>query len=550
MALVGLISPVLTFAKVTLEINVQNEDTLSLTYKVSSLQKILNLIDDSERTQNLFRAKYWKVSNDCFKLVGSQFIRKKQKCNTITVAVSPQFEAFDRFYPGFVPLSKTGVLIFSRYFFVTDLSNVLVKAHPRYGAIIFDSTLSRVTNKHLNPAELKNKYIYIGASPEKISKDVLLVGDPNLPELNAKFKDSLIQLIRYFDEASHIAKFAAFISFFASDRSMIHADVSTGNMLRFSQFIEHPLKRDDIELSFESKRILAHEIAHFYQKIPVTNRTPWMHEGLSEYIAFHAMASIEGITSPNITNYFSNTVQNCVKEGGNHSWEYIKNQVGGRIPYDCGFLVYFINALSQHKVLSIREWFNVDRSLIELDETKLLQKSVTIANTISRLNESSKTGQSFITFIADEFEKLFGISVVDQVSADHLNSSLIALFRELMRNDCGGTSGFWLRPSMLEIDFSGQCRNLKNGMRLTSIENFEISNVRFQALIDKAHKACEVNGELAFQGDDGSEIRLQCPSNLKKRIPEFSFDKNLLRAKLSLIRIEKISNKLTPRVVQ
>jgi len=470
----------------------------------------------------------WQELNHCGHISKEGELTQDKNCVSVSFLVPVEASFIDRVNPIAYPMGEEGVLINTATFGL-DTDPVIWNFVSSEGPMIIDGTLARKKFSARQSQENRIYYVSVFFSYRKSLINTHLIITDSVPDtLKNGINEGSQKISEYYINRYSYKTFirpSLFINNLLTENAIEQSDI-THRMIRFG-FSNWSSERLQATL-----QVVAHEFAHALQPTNITD--PIVSEGGAEFVSWQAGYNLGWWDKYFMGSYLSASIQRCLEMSNKTSWKQIKDSLGsqGNSPYACGWAIHTIALASRQNAESAEQTLNMYYTDApnngQIDFATALECGHNKDCKAEFLSAFLNSDKSMAEVIDKQLHKL-GVIKNQRYTANNGVSAEVGqkALSQLMSENCDGAYGSWLNKDHFLSDAS-QCKNIKNGLKITSVEGFSYFNDTINAVAAQ-NNACIKKHLVTLETLDHQKISVPCSKSFEvaKNYYELDMDKLL-----------------------
>lgn len=503
----------------------------------------LSFFDAATDAHKRWRSEMMKPQGPCTELTATAIrLRDAPECRSAVLRLKARVLALNATYEAAQPLSDgSGVLAYSGHV------AVLLKGHglrwrwmpPQGGIVIHQGRVERApVEESASPEQVDRvlagasrdevraagvaQYVYMGSAAGLIAlPGVNILIDPGLDaERVARIRKVLAYSV---DRLSKLYGAAlpgpGAVVTAVSDLPGFHGDTTAGRMMRL-RLPQMPETMPGTAL----EGFVTHEVVHWWNSglFGTDHQRPWLHEGHAEWMSLLLLREQSLLDAAELRADIESNLNNCVAARGSQVAAAMKPGRQGDDVYACGVSLMLLGQAQrmagEGKLSALAQMAPLHRKDRPLDVAAFVAWADAGSAAASMAQLLQDPQQPFASGFGARLQAL-GLADFELVQRSEQlplgmrRQSAAGLMSALMRNDCGGSVGFWTLPHAFRLDPALQCRSLRVTGEIEALAGQPVLADPVAAYAAVA-KACQGGQKIAVRYVAGPDTELACPPNL------------------------------------
>lgn len=477
----------------------------------------------------------WQAMDTCARADAAQVVRMPSSgaqagaCSSLRVRVPASSLDLDRVYPWAYPMGA-GLYAHTRAFAVTDACGpVRWRVAAPNGTVVANGQVAGPSS--VLPGDGNDVPLLF--LPMALPGGARHYADPALPaSLTARVGAMTSRLERWLGAALPSQAYPAYFTMAGfAQGARWRGDTANRNTLRLT-FPSQPSVGTDAEMP----GFVAHELAHFAQPSAYPGdqgETALLNEGGAEFLRWSAEAQLGWRTAAELEDDVGRALNTCIAAAAGKPWRAVPGRQHARMPYDCG-LAFHVLALAARPgqaasaLATLDSYYAAARNGASAATLECAGDPVCLPQWLPALAYSDTPLETVLARYALRFRWLQATDGAPDGMARQLG---FTAFSALMAADCDGP-GFFSDPQGPRIAYSRNCKTLRDGMQVLTIEGRAlVSDTRVPAALAAA---CRKRGKAVLGLHDGATLEVPCDSRVPEPPRYYSVDIAQLLAQLGI----------------
>lgn len=512
---------------------------LQLAYRAPAGVQRLHWLDNDARMVREVRHPMLKALDDCGRIEGEELvISDSPHCaHTARFSVQPRVLELNAFNEAAQPSSDGGVLLFTRYYAATAAGRGLRwRFEPPPGGYVVDAAQAWTSAREVEvgasdveralrtlDAEASwrslhaSHSVFIGRTPMERDGGLLWVRDPALPAgLTGALSETAREAMRGYAAASAREVKNVAVVMLRSDRdgAGFHGDRTDEHMIRlsFTRPADPPSERD----LTAARAFVAHEFAHLWNHgvFDSDQDAPWLHEGDAEWASMMLLHANGELSDAALQERLESATSACLQQRGDRAAAGLDTRWSAHQddPYGCGTALQLLAWAERHAR---------DASSKPLAAWGAMHRDAPMLNAAAFAHEADGDGAPLMrtllldaktSFAPTYLRDLGGFLPLDTRGepGPMLRTQFAGrLMQRLQSPDCGGHTGFWIKPDQVLIDDGLHCDHLPAGAQVVAVGGEPLLE-HPQAAWRAAQAQCARHGLVALGLRGAEPVSLPC----------------------------------------